>query len=167
MKERERIAIYPGSFDPITLGHIDIIKRAILLFDQVIVAAAVNIHKEPFFNVDERMEMIRESVRSFPQVVVDSFDGLLVDYAKRKKASAVIRGLRAVSDFEYEFQMSLVNRKMDEELVTVFLMTHDKYSYLNSSIVKELARFDADISSFVPLFVKEKILEKLRKNEDH
>ena len=167
MKERERIAIYPGSFDPITLGHIDIIKRAILLFDQVIVAAAVNIHKDPFFNVVERMEMIRESVRTFPQVAVDSFDGLLVDYARRKNASAVIRGLRAVSDFEYEFQMSLVNRKMDEGLVTVFLMTHDKYSYLNSSIVKELARFDADISSFVPLFVKEKIVEKLRGNEDH
>ena len=167
MKERERIAIYPGSFDPITLGHIDIIKRAILLFDQLIVAAAVNIHKDPFFNVVERMEMIRESVRTFPQVAVDSFDGLLVDYARRKNASAVIRGLRAVSDFEYEFQMSLVNRKMDEGLVTVFLMTHDKYSYLNSSIVKELARFDADISSFVPLFVKEKIVEKLRGNEDH
>src|SRR3990172_2115053 len=166
MKERERIAIYPGSFDPITLGHIDIIKRAILLFDQVIVAAAVNIHKDPFFNVVERMEMIRESVRTFPKVAVDSFDGLLVDYARRKNARAVIRGLRAVSDFEYEFQMSLVNRKMDEGLVTVFLMTHDKYSYLNSSIVKELARFDADISSFVPLFVKEKIVEKLRGNED-
>jgi pantetheine-phosphate adenylyltransferase len=164
---KERIAIYPGSFDPITLGHIDIIKRAILLFDRVIVAASVNIHKDPFFNVEERVEMIRESVRSFPQVVVDSFDGLLVDYARQKKAIAIIRGLRAVSDFEYEFQMSLVNRKMDEELVTVFLMTHDKYSYLNSSIVKELARFNGDISSFVPLFVKERIIEKLRKNEHH
>ena len=160
---KNKIAIYPGSFDPITLGHIDIIKRATCLFDSVIVTVANNIQKKPLFSVEERMDMVQNSVHQYENVSVDSFDGLLVNYAKMKNAVAMIRGLRAVSDFEHEFQMSLVNRKMDDELITVFLMTHDKYSYLNSSIVKELASFGGEISCFVPAYVKTKLLEKLRK----
>ncbi len=157
-----KIALYPGSFDPITYGHIDIIKRACTLFDKVIVSVAVNINKKPLFNEEERMDLIKYSVKEFPKVQVDSFNGLLVNYAKKCKANAVIRGLRAVSDFEYEFQMALVNRKLDEELVTVFLMPHEKYSYLNSSIVKELARFGGEISCFVPQHVEQLLFKKLR-----
>lgn len=158
----KKIAIYPGSFDPITFGHIDIIRRASLLFDQVIVAVARNLSKTPLFTEAERMEMIAEAIRELPSVRVESFTGLLVDYARQAGAQAVIRGLRAVSDFEYELQMALVNRKLDEHMITVFLMPHEKYSYLNSSIVKELARFDGDISSFVPPHVKARIVEKMR-----
>jgi len=158
----KKIAIYPGSFDPITLGHIDIIKRASMLFDEVIVAVARNITKKPLFTEEEREAMIRESVKEIPHVSVDSFQSLLVDYAQSKKAVAIIRGLRAVSDFDYEFQMALVNRKMDENLITVFMMTHDQYSYLNSSIVKELARYGGRLDYFVPPHVEEKLIEKLR-----
>jgi len=158
-----KIAIYPGTFDPITNGHVDIIKRATLLFDKVIVAIAQNLDKKPLFSVSERKEMIQQAVRELKGVEVDVFNGLLVDYARREGAQAVIRGLRAVSDFEYEFQMALMNRKLFEELVTVFLMPNEKYTYLNSSIVKELARFGGDISSFVPPFVASKLKEKFAK----
>ncbi len=159
----ERIAIYPGSFDPITYGHIDIIKRAVTLFDQVVVAVARNINKSPLFTEEERMEMIRRAVGDIPQVRVDSFSGLLVKYAATIHAQAVIRGLRAVSDFEYEMQMAMVNRKLNDKVVTVFLMPHEKYSYLNSSIVKELAKMGGEVSCFVPSFVHEQLLLKLRK----
>ncbi len=158
----KKIAIYPGSFDPITYGHIDIIKRASILFDEVIVAVARNIGKAPLFSEAERVEMITEAIQDLPTVRVDSFQGLLVDYARSVQAQAVIRGLRAVSDFEYEFQMALVNRKLDEHMITVFLMPHEKYSYLNSSIVKELARFNGEVNSFVPPHVKEKLAQKMR-----
>lgn len=158
-----KIAIYPGSFDPITFGHLDIIRRAIMLFDQVIVAVARNREKRPLFSEQERMEMIKNCVTDLPGVEVDCFHGLLVDYARKKGATAMIRGLRAVSDFEYEFQMALVNRKISEDLITVFLMTHDKYSYLNSSIVKELVSLGADVGCFVPAYVKERLYDKLRK----
>ena len=158
----ERTAIYPGSFDPITNGHIDIIKRAVTLFDRVIVAVARNIAKTPLFSEQERMQMIVDALKDEAGVVVDSFSGLLVDYARSVQARAIIRGLRAVSDFEFELQMALVNRKMDEQLVTVFLMPHEKYTYLNSSIVKELARFGGDVSHFVPAFVHNQLLAKLR-----
>jgi len=158
----KKIAIYPGSFDPITFGHIDIIKRAMTIFDEVIVAVALNLYKEPLFTEEERVAMILESVKNMPGVTVDSFNGLLVDYAARKKASAAIRGLRAVSDFEYELQMALVNRKLDENLITVFLMPHENYTYLNSTIVKELARLDGDVTCFVPAHVKENLFKKLR-----
>ncbi len=159
----KKIAIYPGSFDPITYGHIDIIKRASLLFDEVVVAVARNLSKTPLFSEEERVAMIREAIRELPTVSVDSFQGLLVDYARSLEAQAVIRGLRAVSDFEYELQMALVNRKLDEHMITVFLMPHEKYSYLNSSIVKELVRFNGDVSSFVPPHVEENLLQKMRK----
>jgi len=159
---QNRLAIYPGSFDPITYGHIDIIKRAIVLFDEVIVAVARNISKAPLFSEEERADMIRQSVQDLPMVRVDYFDGLLVNYARIADACAVIRGLRAVSDFEFELQMAMVNRKLDEKLITVFLMPHEKFFYLNSSIVKELAKFNGDIGSFVPQHVEEKLIAKLR-----
>jgi pantetheine-phosphate adenylyltransferase len=158
----EKTAIYPGSFDPITYGHIDIIKRAVTLFDRVIIAVARNIAKSPLFSEQERIRMIEEALQDVPGVTVDSFSGLLVDYARSVQAQAVIRGLRAVSDFEFELQMALVNRKLDEQLVTVFLMPHEKYTYLNSSIVKELARFGGDVTPFVPPFVHNQLDAKLR-----
>ena len=162
-QNNKKIAIYPGSFDPITNGHIDIIKRASLLFDHVIVAVANNEQKRPLFSEQERVEMINDSIKDIPHTVVDSFKGLLVDYASQNNAIAVIRGLRAVSDFEYEFQMALVNRKLDKELITVFLMPHERYSYLNSSIVKELALLNGNIDCFVPEFVKIRLKQKMRK----
>jgi len=161
-KNNKKIAIYPGSFDPITYGHIDIIKRASLLFDQVIVSVAINEQKRPLFSEMERVEMITESIKDIPYIIVDSFKGLLVEYAEKKNAIAVIRGLRAVSDFEYEFQMALVNRKLDEQLITVFLMPHERYSYLNSSIVKELVLLNGNIDCFVPEHVKNRLLQKMR-----
>jgi pantetheine-phosphate adenylyltransferase len=162
MDTNKKIAIYPGSFDPITYGHIDIIKRASALFDEVIVAVARNIHKNPLFDERERAEMIEQSVQGIEHITVENFDGLLVDYARKRRANAVIRGLRAVSDFEYEFQMALMNRKLDENLITVFLMPHEQYSYLNSTIVKELVRFGSKVSCFVPSHVEQKLHEKLR-----
>jgi pantetheine-phosphate adenylyltransferase len=158
-----KIAIYPGTFDPITYGHADIIMRAVAIFDHVIVAVATNPNKLPLFTVDERMDMIRHVTKDNPRVEIDKIDGLVVDYAVSRSADAVIRGLRAVSDFEYELQMALVNRKLDEKLITVFLMPHENYSYLNSSIVKELALFGADVASFVPEYVQQKLKEKLAK----
>ena len=142
-------AIYPGTFDPITYGHLDIIKRAVRLFDHVIVSVAENPGKNPLFSTEERVDMIRE-VCDIENVSVGYFQGLLVDYAREQKAAAVIRGLRAVSDFEYEFQMALVNRKLSEELTTVFLMPHEQYTHLNSSIVREVAGFGGDVSPYVP-----------------
>ena len=161
--QNNRIAIYPGSFDPITYGHIDIIDRASLLFDKVIVSVATNLQKTPLLSEIDRVQLIEESVQHLKCVSVESFDGLLVDYAARKKALAIIRGLRAVSDFEYELQMALMNRKLYESVVTVFLMPHEKYSYLNSTIVKDVARFGGDVDSFVPQHVKEKLIKELKK----
>lgn len=160
-----RRAIYPGTFDPITNGHLDIIQRATLLFDQVIVAEAVNIEKTPMFSVSERLDMIKEVTRDISGIVVDSFQGLLVDYAERKGACALIRGLRAISDFDYEFQMALVNRKLNEKIVTVFLTPNERHTYLNSSIVKEVAKFGGDVSCFVPAFVLEKLKKRLGEND--
>jgi pantetheine-phosphate adenylyltransferase len=159
----KKLAIYPGTFDPITFGHLDVIQRASELFDVVIVAVLENATKTPLFTKEERVEMIKEAVKSIPNVEVDVFEGLLVDYAKRKGAIAIIRGLRAVSDFEYEFQMALMNRKISNGITTVFLMPHEKYTYLNSSIVRELARLNASVSDFVPQFVAEKLKEKFNK----
>ncbi|MBN1466063.1 pantetheine-phosphate adenylyltransferase [candidate division KSB1 bacterium] len=156
-----KIAIYPGTFDPVTNGHIDIINRAALIFDKVIIAVATNPQKKPLFSVAERMDMLAHVISNTPNIEIDRIDGLVVDYAMAKKAHAVIRGLRAVSDFEFELQMALVNRKLCEELITVFLMPHEKYSYLNSGIVKELATFGGNINCFVPEYVLNKIKEKL------
>ena len=156
-----RTAIYPGTFDPITYGHLDIIERACEIFDKVIVTVAVNSSKQPLFSDDERVGMIREVVRKFKNVEVDRFHGLLVECARRKKAIAIVRGLRAVSDFEYEFQMALTNRKLDSGIATVFLMPHEKYTYLNSSLVREIAQFGGDVSGFVPPSVQRRLKRKL------
>ncbi|MBS1272409.1 MAG: Phosphopantetheine adenylyltransferase [Candidatus Marinimicrobia bacterium] len=152
-------AIYPGTFDPVTYGHLDIIKRAVRLFDHVIVSVAESAAKNPLFTAEERVVMIRE-VCEIDNVSVDRFKGLLVDYATEQNAVALIRGLRAVSDFEYEFQMALVNRKLSEELSTVFLMPHEQYTHLNSSIVREVASFGGDVSPYVPPQIVQYLKEK-------
>jgi len=156
-----KIAIYPGSFDPITNGHLDILERAMKLFDKVIITIARNSAKNPLFSEKERLAMIKEAVKDLEGVEVDSFDGLLVEYARKKKATAVVRGLRAISDFEYELQMALMNRRLNEQLVTVFLMPNEKYTYLNSSIVREIARHQGDVKDFVPQHVYRKLMEKM------
>jgi len=158
---KKRIAIYPGSFDPVTNGHIDVIKRAIQLFDRVIVAVIENPSKEALFSVDERMEMLRAITKGLSGVVVSHFDGLLVDYAKRNKASIIIRGLRALSDFEYEFQMALTNRKLAPDVETVFLMPGEAYTYLSSSIVKEVVSLNGRVEGLVPRQVEARLRRKL------
>ncbi len=158
-------AIYPGTFDPVTNGHIDIIKRASGLFDKVIVTIAINSNKKPLFTKDERIDMLKKSLKSFKNVSVDYFEGLIVNYAKKKNAKVLIRGLRAVSDFEYEFQMSLINRKLASDLTTIFLMPNEKYTYLNSSIVRELASLNGKIDDFIPVYVKQKLIKKLKENK--
>ncbi|MCZ7558133.1 MAG: pantetheine-phosphate adenylyltransferase [Bacteroidia bacterium] len=155
-----KIAVYPGSFDPITFGHFDVIERALGLFDRVIITVAVNSSKAPLFTTDERVAMIREAAAHLDGVEVDVFTGLIVDYARAKGAVALVRGLRAVSDFEYEFQMALMNRKLASDLATVFLMPHEKFTYLNSSIVRELARHHTDVSEFVPAVVVRELKRK-------
>lgn len=142
--------IYPGTFDPVTYGHIDIIKRAVELFDEVIVTVAVNPAKKPLFTTHERVKMLQDSLAEFDKVTVDSFDGLLVEHAKQLGATGIIRGLRQISDFEFEFQMALMNRKLAEDISTVFLMPHEKYTYLNSTVIRNLASLHADVGDFVP-----------------
>jgi len=159
--------IYPGTFDPVTNGHIDVIKRAIDLFDEVVVTVAKNPSKNSLFTVDERLIMLNESLSEFKTVHVDSFDGLIVDHAKEVGAIGIIRGLRAISDFEYEFQMALMNRKLDENLRTIFLMPHEKYTYLNSTIVRNLSQFDGDVSDFVPPIVVKLLKEKNKINSQN
>lgn len=150
-----RIAIYPGTFDPPTLGHLDIVERAARIFDEVIVAVGVNRSKSPLLTTDQRLEALRKSVGHIPNVWVDKFSGLLVDYAQRQNAMALIRGLRATADFEYEFQMAMVNRRMQSEIESVFLMTTSEYIYLSSTIVREVALLNGDISGMVPPAVAE------------
>lgn len=156
----ERIAIYPGSFDPVTNGHIDIAERGLKLFDKIIVAILLNPVKEFLFTVEERVEMLEQSFKDYPDITVDTFDGLLVDYAARRKSIAILRGMRAVSDFEYEFQLALMNRRLKREIQTVFLMTGLQWIFTSSSIIKEAARFGGDITSVVPPPVNRKLKEK-------
>ena len=155
-----RKVLYPGTFDPVTNGHIDIIRRARELFDGVVVTVAINPGKTPLFTVDERIQMLKESLKDFNNVIVDSFDGLVVDHAHEVGAVGIIRGLRAVSDFEYEFQMALMNRKLAGDLTTVFLMPHEQYTYLNSSIIRNLASLNSDVSDFVPQVVIDALKKK-------
>ncbi len=155
-----RKVLYPGTFDPVTNGHIDIIKRARELFDGVVVTVAINPGKTPLFTVEERVHMLKESLKDFDNVVVDSFDGLVVDHAHEVGAVGILRGLRAVSDFEYEFQMALMNRKLAGDIATVFLMPHEKYTYLNSSIIRNLSSLNSDVSGFVPSIVMEALKKK-------
>jgi pantetheine-phosphate adenylyltransferase len=149
-----RTAIYPGSFDPITNGHLDVLHRATKLFDRVIVAVANSDSKHPLFTLEERVQMVERATRHLPNVEADSFDGLLVSYVERRSAQAVVRGLRAVSDFEFEFQLALMNRKLNERIETIFMMPKDTYTFLSSRIVKEIARLGGDVSAFVPAHVR-------------
>lgn len=149
-----RTAICPGSFDPLTNGHLDVIQRATKLFDRVIVAVARNEAKQPFFTLEERMALTTEAVKHMPSVEVDSFDCLLVEFAERMKAQAVVRGLRAVSDFEFEFQLALMNRNLNERVETIFMMPKDTYSYLSSRMIKEIARLGGEVSAFVPPHIR-------------
>ena len=157
-----RIAIYPGSFDPVTLGHIDIIKRAVCVFDKVIVAVASNSHKKMLFDINERVSLLKESTKDIDRIQVERFDGLVIEYAKSKNISVLIRGLRMISDFEYELQMALTNRRMNESIETVFLMPSEGYSFLSSTLIKEAAVLGADLSSFVPKSVEDSIKLKLQ-----
>lgn len=145
-----KIAVYPGSFDPVTNGHIDIVERSAKIFDLVYVAIIANPEKDPYFALDERIKMLRSAIRNIKKAKVESFDGLLVDYAKKKKAHAIVRGLRAVSDFDYEFQMALTNLRMCPEIETIFIMTDYKYSYLSSSLVKQIAFLGGNVKGLVP-----------------
>lgn len=154
--------IYPGSFDPITLGHIDIIERASKITDKLIVAILINSEKKSLFSIEEKMEMIKESTKHINNIEISYFDGLLVDFAKKKNADTIVRGLRAVTDFEYELQMAQTNRKLYDKIDTIFLLTNLEYSYLSSSVVKQVAEMKGNISDFVTPFVKEKILSKYR-----
>jgi pantetheine-phosphate adenylyltransferase len=156
----QRIAIYPGSFDPVTNGHLDIIERGLTLFDKIVVAILHNPAKKSLFSVEERIEMLQASTVKFSGVEIDCFNGLLVDYASRKNAHAILRGMRAVSDFEYEFQLALMNRRLNREVQTVFLMTGLRWIFTSSSIIKEAASFGGDISDMVPEIVEHKLREK-------
>jgi pantetheine-phosphate adenylyltransferase len=158
-----QIAIYPGSFDPVTYGHIDLIKRAQEIFSEVIVAVAHNAHKKPLFNVAERVAMLKKAAADIKGIRVLDFDGLVVDFAHKHKAKVLIRGLRMISDFEYEFQMALTNRKLSPDTETIFLMPQESYSYFSSRLLKEAASLGADLSNFVPDFVEKALKEKLRK----
>ena len=154
------IAVCPGSFDPLTNGHLDIIERGCAIFDRVVVAVLVNADKTPLFTVQERVDIIREVFRDRPAVEVDTFHGLLVDYAQRKGARAIIRGLRAISDFEYEFQMALMNRRLDHTLETVFLMPAEQYTYTSSRLIKEVFRLGGEVGGLVPPVVEERLRQK-------
>ena len=158
-----RTGIYPGSFDPLTNGHLDLIQRAAKLFDRVIVAIAKNESKKPLFALAERLELVTQAIKPLPNVSADAFDGLLVSYAKRQGGQAIVRGLRAVSDFEFEFQLALMNRKLDEQIETIFMMPKDTYTFLSSRIVKEIAGLGGDVSAFVPPEVCAALARKLAK----
>lgn len=156
-----RTAIYPGSFDPLTNGHLDVIQRAAKLFDHVIVAVARNEDKQPLFSQKERLKLVAESIRPLPNVSAESFDGLLVNYVEKRSGHAIVRGLRAVSDFEFEFQLALMNRKLNERVETIFMMPKDTYTFISSRIVKEIARLGGDVSTFVPLQVRAALQKKM------
>jgi len=155
------MVIYPGSFDPLTNGHLDVIRRATKLFDKVIVAVARNESKRPLFTQAERVKMVARAVRALPNVETDAFEGLLIEYVEQRSAQAVIRGLRAVSDFEFEFQLALMNRKLNERVETIFMMPKDTYTFLSSRIVKEIASLGGDVSAFVPAHVRTALKAKL------
>lgn len=162
-EKKKKIAIYPGTFDPVTNGHIDIVLRAKDIFDKVYVSIGVNPAKTPLFSVEERKQLLLQSLEDVDGVEVSSYSGLLVEHAREKGAVAVIRGLRALSDFEYEFQLALMNRKLAEEISTVFLMPHEKYTYVNSSLIRNLAQLGQDVSDFVPAIVQEALKRKFFK----
>ena len=157
---RTRIAVYPGSFDPLTNGHVDIILRGARIFDKIVLALLVNVDKNPLFSLEERVEITRKVFQEYPNVEVDTFDGLLVDYAKRRDISVIVRGLRAISDFEYELQMALMNRRLSPETETVFMMPAEQYTYVSSRLVKEVFALGGSVSGLVPEVVEERLKEK-------
>jgi len=156
----KKTAIYPGFFDPITNGHLSIVTRGLEIFDKLIISILNNPQKAPLFSIDERISMIKQAIQDEPNIEVDTFGGLLVDYVIQKKSNIILRGLRALSDFEYEFQMALMNRKLNRDVQSVFLMTDYKWFYISSTIIKEAASFGGDVSGLVPEFVNEKLKEK-------
>ena len=162
----EKIAIYPGTFDPFTNGHLDITERAARLFDKVIVTIARNTKKAPLFSVEERITFIKNAIEDLPNVSTDSFEGLLVEFAREKKALAIIRGLRAISDFEFESQMALMNRQLNNDITTVFLIPNVKYTYLNSTIVREVAEFGGNVEKLVSPMVAKRLREKTKRKDD-
>lgn len=161
-----RIAIYPGTFDPLTNGHLDLVKRGVRIFDEVIIAVAPNPKKQPLFTLDERLRLIRDSIMDIKNVRVEAFNGLLVDYVESRKAVAIIRGLRAVSDFEYELQIALMNRRLNPKVETVFMMPSEEYSFLTSSLVKEVSSFGGSVKGLVPEVVESALQEKFKIIED-
>ena len=163
----EKIAIYPGSFDPVTNGHLDIIERGLKIFDKIIVTILINPSKTLLFTLEERIELLSQSLEGINNVEIASYHGLLVDFAKQRNACAILRGMRAVSDFEYEFQMALMNRKLEREIQTVFLMTGLRWIFTSSSIIKEAAKFGGDIESMVPQVVKVRLEEKFNVRINH
>jgi len=158
-----RKALYPGTFDPVTYGHLDIIERASKLYDKVFVGVAHSKEKKPLFSIKERVSMLKKATSSLTNVTVEDFEGLVVEYARKKNTCVIIRGLRMISDFEFEFQMALTNRKLAEDIETIFMMTNDNFSYLSSKLIKEAVSLGADVKSFVPPFVAESLKKKLKK----
>lgn len=158
-----KIAIYPGTFDPITNGHIDLVQRSLKIFDEVIIAVAANPKKQPLFTVEERLELIRQSIKEMKKARAEAFDSLLVEYAKDRKSVAIVRGLRAVSDFEYELQMALMNRRLDMNIETVFMMPSEEYTFLSSTLVKEVASFGGLVKGLVPEVVEKVLKERFKK----
>ncbi len=158
-----KIAIYPGTFDPLTNGHIDLIQRTLTIFDEVIIAVAPSSKKSPLFTTEERIKLIQKSIKDFNGASVESFDNLLVQYAKDKRSAAIIRGLRAISDYEYELQMALTNRRLDATVETVFMMPSEEHTFISSSIVKEVASFGGSVKGFVPKAVEKALKEKYKK----
>jgi pantetheine-phosphate adenylyltransferase len=159
-----KIAIYPGTFDPITNGHIDLIQRTLKIFDEVIIAVAVGQQKQPLFTVEERLALIKQSIKELKGARAETFDSLLVDYARKRKSIAIVRGLRAVSDFEYELQMALMNRRLNAEIETVFMMPSEEYTFLTSTMVKEVASFGGEVKGLVPEVVEKAFKEKFKKD---